>query len=86
MHLQYSNSPDDRGAASRITKGAKVQVLKLVKEALQFPDGRPRQLAKEDIELILASLLSCTIASVRYPLLSRSYLLTVISLVEPCCG
>ncbi|EAL20880.1 hypothetical protein CNBE2410 [Cryptococcus deneoformans B-3501A] len=63
VHLQYSNSPDDRSAAYRITKSAKVQVLKLVKETLQSPDGRPRQLTKEDIELVLASLLSCTIAS-----------------------
>ncbi|XAO25588.1 hypothetical protein I312_104416 [Cryptococcus bacillisporus CA1280] len=87
VHLQYSNSPNDRGAAYRITKSAKVQVLKLVKEALQFPDGRPRQLAKEDIELILASLLSCTIASSLAADDSWHHLLSsVLSLVDQLGG
>ncbi|WVO13880.1 hypothetical protein L204_101503 [Cryptococcus depauperatus] len=63
VHLQYSNNPDDRGATHKITKIAKSKILAQVKDALQDKDGKPKYLKKEDVELILASLLSCTIAS-----------------------
>ncbi|KAK8849547.1 hypothetical protein IAR55_004882 [Kwoniella newhampshirensis] len=63
VHLQYANNPEDQGAAWRVTKGAKVTVLRLIKETLEDKDGKARDLSQDDIELVLAALLSCTIAS-----------------------
>ncbi|WWD20181.1 hypothetical protein CI109_104657 [Kwoniella shandongensis] len=63
VHLQYANNPEDQGAAWRVTKGAKVTVLRLIKETLEDKNGKARVLSQEDIELVLAALLSCTIAS-----------------------
>ncbi|WVQ79259.1 hypothetical protein IAT38_001355 [Cryptococcus sp. DSM 104549] len=63
VHLQYSHDPSNQAAAWKITKTAKDKVLKLINQTLEGKDGRPRVLPKEDVELVLASLLSCTIAS-----------------------
>ncbi|WWC65967.1 uncharacterized protein I303_108589 [Kwoniella dejecticola CBS 10117] len=63
VHLTYSTDPTDQAAAWRITKSAKTKVLKLIKQTLEDENGRPRVLEQGNIELILAALLSCTIAS-----------------------
>ncbi|WWC73557.1 uncharacterized protein I206_107529 [Kwoniella pini CBS 10737] len=63
VHLTYSTNPTDQAAAWRITKSAKTKVLSLIKQTLEDKDGKPNVLEKENIELILAALLSCTIAS-----------------------
>ncbi|WRT69560.1 uncharacterized protein IL334_006548 [Kwoniella shivajii] len=63
VHLTYSSDPADQAAAWRITKSAKNRVLNLVQQTLQDSDGKPKVLDKENTELVLAALLSCTIAS-----------------------
>ncbi|WWD04269.1 hypothetical protein V865_002337 [Kwoniella europaea PYCC6329] len=63
VHLTYSTNPNDQAAAWRITKSAKVKVLNLIRQTLEDKDGKPKVLEKENIELVLAALLSCTIAS-----------------------
>ncbi|WVQ96139.1 hypothetical protein IAU59_003241 [Kwoniella sp. CBS 9459] len=63
VHLGYTCSPTDQAAAWRITKSATSKVLKLIQETLTEKNGKPKVLEKESIELVLAALLSCTIAS-----------------------
>nr|XP_019043387.1 hypothetical protein I302_07964 [Kwoniella bestiolae CBS 10118]OCF22317.1 hypothetical protein I302_07964 [Kwoniella bestiolae CBS 10118] len=63
VHLTYTTNPNDQAAAWRITKSAKVKVLNLIRQTLEDKDGKPKVLEKENIELVLAALLSCTIAS-----------------------
>ncbi|OCF46066.1 hypothetical protein I317_00155 [Kwoniella heveanensis CBS 569] len=63
VHLTYTCNPTDQAAAWRITKSATSKVLKLIEETLTEKNGKPKVLQKENIELVLAALLSCTIAS-----------------------
>ncbi|WVQ66371.1 uncharacterized protein L199_004551 [Kwoniella botswanensis] len=63
VHLTYSTNPNDQAAAWRITKSSKVKVMNLIRQTLEDKDGKPKVLEKENIELVLAALLSCTIAS-----------------------
>ncbi|KAL7420565.1 hypothetical protein Q5752_004516 [Cryptotrichosporon argae] len=63
VHLRYLNDPMDQAGAWRITRVARPKVLDLVRRALEGPDGEPKSIGKEEVELVLAALLSCTIAS-----------------------
>ncbi|WWC92938.1 uncharacterized protein L201_007901 [Kwoniella dendrophila CBS 6074] len=63
VHLAYSTDPTNQAAAWKITKSAKIKVLDLIRQTLEDKDGNPKVLEKENIELILAALLSCTISS-----------------------
>ncbi|RSH82661.1 uncharacterized protein EHS24_007655 [Apiotrichum porosum] len=63
VHLRYVNNPDDQEGAWRITRATRPRVLDLVRLALETPDGQPKSIDKTEVELVLAALLSCTIAS-----------------------
>ncbi|WVF68599.1 hypothetical protein IAT40_003368 [Kwoniella sp. CBS 6097] len=63
VHLTYTCNPTDQAAAWRITKTATSKVMKLIEETLTEKNGKPKVLNQENIELVLAALLSCTIAS-----------------------
>jgi hypothetical protein len=65
VHLRYVSNPDDQEGAWRITRATRPRVLELVRCALEGPDGQPKSIDKTEVELVLAALLSCTIASVR---------------------
>lgn len=68
VHLRYANNPDDQEGAWRITRATRPRVLELIRCALEGPDGQPKSIDKTEVELVLAALLSCTIASVSAPL------------------
>jgi hypothetical protein len=65
VHLQYCHNPKDQAAALRITQMAKKKVLQLVGLTIRDAEGRDRAVAQSETELVMAALLSCTIASVR---------------------
>lgn len=64
VHLRYVSNPDDQEGAWRITRATRPRVLELVRCALENPDGTPKSIDKTEVELVLAALLSCIIASV----------------------
>jgi hypothetical protein len=64
VHLQYCHNPKNQSAALRITRLAKQRVLHLVNLTLRDTDGRDRVVDQSETELVMAALLSCTIASV----------------------
>lgn len=64
VHLRYVSNPNDQEGAWRITQATRPRVLELVRCALEGPDGTPKTVDKTEVELVLAALLSCTIASV----------------------
>jgi hypothetical protein len=64
VHLRFCDNPNDQGGACRISQTAKRKVLDLVRQTLELRDGSPRPVDSGEIELVLAALLSCTIASV----------------------
>ncbi|BEI89634.1 uncharacterized protein CcaverHIS019_0209960 [Cutaneotrichosporon cavernicola] len=63
VHLRYVSNPDDQEGAWRITRTTRPRVLELVRCALENPDGTPKSIDKTEVELVLAALLSCIIAS-----------------------
>ncbi|GFZ52282.1 hypothetical protein JCM24511_10055 [Saitozyma sp. JCM 24511] len=63
VHLQYCHNPKNQSAALRITRLAKQRVLHLVNLTLRDTDGRDRVVDQSETELVMAALLSCTIAS-----------------------
>ncbi|WVR08164.1 hypothetical protein IAU60_005210 [Kwoniella sp. DSM 27419] len=63
VHLTYSNDPTDQARAWRITKSATMKVLRLITQVVEDKDGKRKALEQENTELVLAALLSCTIAS-----------------------
>ena len=63
VHLRYTSNPKDRQSAWRVVHTAKSKVLRLVRQAVE----KTGRLEEEEVELILAALLSCTIASVSTP-------------------
>lgn len=62
--MQYCHNPKNQSAALRITRLAKQRVLHLVNLTLRDTDGRDRAVDQSETELVMAALLSCTIASV----------------------
>lgn len=66
VHLRYVSNPNDQEGAWRITQATRPRVLELVRCALENPDGTPKAVDKTEVELVLAALLSCTIASVSF--------------------
>ncbi|TXT16085.1 hypothetical protein VHUM_00588 [Vanrija humicola] len=63
VHLRYVSNPEDQEGAWRITRATRPRILELVRCALEAPDGTPKSIDKTEMELVLAALLSCTIAS-----------------------
>ncbi|KAK4686084.1 hypothetical protein P7C73_g4049, partial [Tremellales sp. Uapishka_1] len=87
VHLRYVNDPTDQESAWKITRSAKSKVLKLVQQTLENRDGTPKDVDSGEIELVLAALLSCTIANSLAADDSWHELLnTVISLIERVGG
>jgi hypothetical protein len=80
VHLRYVSNPDDQEGAWRITRTTRPRVLELVRCALEAPDGTPKSIDKTEVELVLAALLSCIIASVSR--LSRRYAALVLTPVS----
>jgi hypothetical protein len=64
VHLRYRHNPKDQQGAWKIVRSAKAKVLSLVKQCIDFQDATGTTLDKGEVEMILAALLSCTIASV----------------------
>lgn len=62
VHLCYMSNPRNQAGAMRISSSARHRVLALVDQATKDGGGR---LSGRDIDLILAALLSCIMASVR---------------------
>lgn len=63
--MRYRHDPTDLAGAWNIVRVAKAKVLSLVRQRIDAQDSQSTPLEKGDVELILAALLSCTIASVR---------------------
>jgi hypothetical protein len=63
VHLRHIHFPKDKAAASKVARGSISKVLDLVRQVIdaQTPS---KPLENQDIEFIMAALLSCTIASV----------------------
>jgi hypothetical protein len=65
--MRYRHDPTDLSGAWNIVRSAKAKVLSLVRQRIDAQDSQSTPLEKADVEMILAALLSCTIASVRRP-------------------
>lgn len=63
--MRYRHDPTDLPGAWNVVRVAKNKVLGLVRQRIDAQDSQSTPLEKSDVELILAALLSCTIASVR---------------------
>jgi hypothetical protein len=68
VHLRHERYPNDQKAASKVVRASTAKVLELVRQVIdaQTPTN---PLDNQNIEFIMAALLSCTIASVRSPCL-----------------
>jgi hypothetical protein len=65
VHLRHIHFPKDKKAASKIARVSIAKVLDLVRQVIdrQTPTN---PLETQDIEFIMAALLSCTLASVSH--------------------
>jgi hypothetical protein len=63
VHLRHERYSNDQKAALKVNRASTAKVLELVRQVIDNQATRPLQ--KEDIEFIVAALLSCTVASVR---------------------
>jgi hypothetical protein len=64
VHMRYGHNRKDAVSAWRITHQARTRVLGLVKQSNVWVNHGTRQEDEDELELVLAALLSCTIASV----------------------
>ena len=64
VHLRYGHNRRDAVSAWRITHQARIRVLALVKQSNVWTNHGSRKEDEDELELVLAALLSCTIASV----------------------
>jgi hypothetical protein len=63
--MRFRADPNDQAGAWNVVRVAKAKVLGLVRQRIEAQEATNTALEKGDVELILAALLSCTIASVR---------------------
>lgn len=63
VHLRHIHFPKDKAAASKVARSSISQVLDLVRQVIDAQTPT-KPLENQDIEFIMAALLSCTIASV----------------------
>jgi len=70
--MRFRADPNDQAGAWNIVRVAKAKVLGLVRQRIEAQEATNTALEKGDVELILAALLSCTIASVSPALGHRS--------------
>lgn len=68
--MRYRHDPTDQQGAWNIVRVAKTKVLGLVRQRIDAQEAANCALEKGDVELMIAALLSCTIASVRISRLS----------------
>ena len=65
VHLRFCHDPPDHQGALRLFRTAKKRVLRLLRKATEGADGcQPKYLSEGEVELVLATLLSCILASV----------------------
>jgi len=64
VHLRYGHNRNDAVSAWRITHQARIRVLALVKQSNVWTNHGSKAEDEDELELVLAALLSCTIASV----------------------
>jgi len=64
VHMRFRADPNDQAGAWNVVRVAKAKVLGLVRQRIEAQEATNTALEKGDVELILAALLSCTIASV----------------------
>jgi len=62
--MRFRADPNDQAGAWNVVRVAKAKVLGLVRQRIEAQEATNTALEKGDVELILAALLSCTIASV----------------------
>lgn len=75
VHLRYSGATKDALGAWKVTYQARSQVWSFVKRTKVW-EGGPRDMAEEEeLDVVLAALLGCTIASVSSATLSTQYLI-----------
>lgn len=66
VHMRYGHNRKDAVSAWQITHQARVRVLALVKQSNVWENHGTQKGDEDELELVLAALLSCTIASVSY--------------------
>ena len=66
VHLRYGHNRNDAVSAWRITHQARIRVLALVKQSNVWTNHGSKVEDEDELELVLAALLSCTIASVSF--------------------
>ena len=64
VHLRSKHNSADQKGAWAIVRAGKAQVLSLVRKSIDAQQATNMPMDKGDVEMILAALLSCTIASV----------------------
>lgn len=64
VHIRFCDDSSDQQGAWEIVRKAKSKVLLLVKGSIDGQDATGASFEKSDIEMILASLLCCAVASV----------------------
>lgn len=65
VHMRYRHDSTDQAGAWNVVRVAKAKVLGLVRQRIDAQEAASSALDKGDVELMIAALLSCTIASVR---------------------
>lgn len=65
VHLRFTHDSSDQKGAWAIVRASKAKVLSLVRRSIDSQQATNTPMDKGDVEMILAALLSCTIASVR---------------------
>ena len=64
VHLRFTHDSNDQRGAWAIVRASKAKVLSLVRRSIDAQQANNAPMDKGDVEMILAALLSCTIASV----------------------
>lgn len=64
VHLRFTHDSSDQKGAWAIVRASKAKVLSLVRRSIDSQQATNTPMDKGDVEMILAALLSCTIASV----------------------
>ncbi|KAK1925264.1 fungal-specific transcription factor domain-containing protein [Papiliotrema laurentii] len=87
VHMRYRHDSTDQAGAWNVVRVAKAKVLGLVRQRIDAQEAASSALDKGDVELMIAALLSCTIASSLAADDSWHELLTsVVSLVDRLGG
>lgn len=64
VHMRFCDDPGDQQGAWNIVRSANATVLSLVRRSIDEQEATGSLLEKSDVEMILASLLCCAVASV----------------------